>query len=205
MPDACAPGLGVEGAAPAALDEVPAAPTGGLDASPTLSMITDNAYPVDGRVVQILANDGCDLAGIRAIQSAIIASGAVAHVVAPHKGSIHTSRRKPDELSVDRSFQTACPAEADAIIIASGIGLQEHPAILNWVQTAYRHYKPIAAWGDGELVLSSAGIATDAPGVTVTPRATQQLAKALIADLGWHRSWDRAAPHPTRKPTPKEA
>ena len=43
--------------------------TGGLDASPALSMVTDNAYPVDGRVVQILANDGCDLAGIRVVQA----------------------------------------------------------------------------------------------------------------------------------------
>ena len=39
--------------------------TGGLEASPALAMVTENVFPVDGRVVQILANDGCDLAGIR--------------------------------------------------------------------------------------------------------------------------------------------
>src|SRR5688572_14645467 len=43
--------------------------SGGLDASPALAMVTDNVYPVDGRVVQILANDGCDLAGIRLLQA----------------------------------------------------------------------------------------------------------------------------------------
>jgi catalase len=119
-------------------------------------------------------------------------------VIAPHKGTIRRSGRAPDELAVDRSFQTACPAEADAFIIAAGSGLQDHPAVINWVQTAYRHYKPIAAWGDGELVLTNAGVASDAPGVVVTPRAGQQLARALITELGGHRSWDRADPHPTR-------
>ena len=62
--------------------------TGGVEASPALAMVTDNVYPVDGRVVQILANDGCDLAGIRALQAALIAAGAVPHVVATHKGAI---------------------------------------------------------------------------------------------------------------------
>ncbi len=41
--------------------------TGGVDSSPALSMITENTYPPDGRVVHILANDGADLAGIRTV------------------------------------------------------------------------------------------------------------------------------------------
>jgi catalase len=192
-------GLGVDVPPPAPLEAGAGSASGGLDSSPSLAMITDNVYPVDGRVVQILANDGCDLAGIRAIQQAITAAGAVPHVVAPHKGTIGRAGRKADELAVDRSFQTACPAEADAVVIAAGTGLHDHPAVVNWIQTAYRHYKPIATWGDGELVLANAGVATDAPGVTVAQRATQQLARTLITDLGGHRSWDRAEPHPTRQ------
>jgi len=61
------------------LDVVPDA-TGGVEDSPARAMVTDNVYPVDGRIVQILANDGCDLAGIRAMQAALIAAGAVPHV-----------------------------------------------------------------------------------------------------------------------------
>jgi catalase len=191
-------GLGIDVPSPASIEPDTGAAMGGLESSPSLAMITDNVYPVDGRVIQILANDGCDLVGIRTIQRAIVAAGAVPHVIAPHKGTIRRSGRAADQLAVDRSFQTACPAEADAFIIAAGTDLQDHPAVINWVQTAFRHYKPIAAWGDGALVLSNAGVAADAPGVAVTQRATQQLAKALITELAAHRCWDRAKRHPTR-------
>jgi catalase len=172
--------------------------SGGLDASPALAMVTDNAYPVDGRVVQILANDGCDLAGIRIVQSAILAAGAVPHVVATHKGNIVGPGRRGDQLTVDKSFHTACPAEADALIVASGTALADDPAVITYVQSAFRHYKPIAAWGDGEQVLINAGIDSSAPGVVVAPKANKTFAKACIDDLGVHRHWDRAATHPTR-------
>ena len=49
--------------------------TGGLESSPALSMITENTYPPDGRVVHILANDGADLAGIRTVRDALFAVG----------------------------------------------------------------------------------------------------------------------------------
>ena len=176
--------------------EIPDA-TGGLDESPALSMVTDNAYPVDGRVVQILANDGCDLAGIRVVQQAVIAAGAVAHVVATHKGNIAGGRRG-DLLTVDKSFHTACPAEADAVIIANGTSLENDRAVITYVQSAFRHYKPIAAWGDGEQLLANAGIAASDPGVLVVPKANKSFARSCLDALAVHRHWERAATHPTR-------
>jgi catalase len=172
--------------------------TGGLDSSPSLAMVTDNVYPVDGRVVQILANDGCDLAGVRALQAAILASGAVPHVIATHKGAIRGAGRRGDELTVDRSFHTASSAEGDAIVVAHGTGLADDPAVQTFVQSAYRHFKPIAAWGDGEALLTAAGIASDAPGVVVSPRSNKGFAKSVVDSLTVHRHWDRAATHPTR-------
>jgi catalase len=173
--------------------------TGGLDSSPSLAMITDNVFPVDGRVVQILANDGADLAGIRTVQAALLAAGATPHIIATHKGAIAGAGRKLDQLVVDRSFHTASSAEADAIIVAGGAGLAENPAVLTWVQSAYRHYKLIAAWGDGEQLLANAGI-NDAPGVLVAPRATSSFAKTFLSNLETHRHWERADTHPTRTP-----
>ena len=170
--------------------------TGGVAASPALSMVTNNAYPVDGRVVQILANDGCDLAGIRALQVALTAAGAVPHVIATHKGAITGPGRRPDELTVDRSFHTASSAEADAIVVAAGAGLADNPAVLTWVQSAYRHFKPIAAWGDGADLLTNAGIDIGGPGVATEPKANSRLFRSVVADLSVHRHWERAAPHP---------
>jgi catalase len=176
--------------------EVPDA-TGGIDASPALAMVTEDEYPADGRVVQILANDGADLAGIRTLQAAILAAGAVAHVVAPHKGAIAGRGRGGDSLPVDRSFHTASSAEADAVVIAGNAGLATQPAVLTFVQAAYRHYKPIGAWGDGADLLAAAGIATDAPGVEVADRATKTFARTLLAAMAVHRHWERAGTHPT--------
>ncbi|MGD9702540.1 MAG: catalase [Acidimicrobiia bacterium] len=173
--------------------------TGGVDASPTLAMVTANSYPIDGRVVQILANDGCDLAGIRTLQDALLAAGAVPHVVATHKGAIRGGGRKADELTVDRSFHTASSAEADGIVVAAGAGLAGDPAVLTYVQSAHRHCKPIGAWGDGSELLTAAGITAGEPGVFVAERATKAFAKSIVEGLSVHRHWDRAGVHPTRR------
>ena len=175
--------------------------TGGLDASPTLSMVTENAYPVDGRVVHILADDGSDLVGIRSLQDAVRAAGAVPHVVATHKGAITGGGRRADELTVDRSFHTASSAESDAVIVAHGTALESNPAAITYIQSAHRHFKLIGAWGDGEALLTSAGI-EPGPGVVAAPKVTQALAKSLIAGLAVHRHWASAAPHPTRTQDP---
>jgi catalase len=179
-------------------DVLEAAPdaTGGVDTSPALAMVTLDAYPVDGRVVQILADDGCDLNGIRLIQDAVLAAGATPHVIATHKGAIRGG--KADQLTVDRSFHTASSAEADAVIVAGGTGLAGQPAVTTWIQSAYRHFKPVAAWGNGSEVLTAAGVEHDAPGVTVSQKANKTFAKTVLAHLAVHRHWDRAGTHPTR-------
>ena len=97
-------------------------------------MVTEDVCPPDGRVVQILADDGADLAGIRALRDAIVAAGAAAHVVATHKGHI-AGRRPADEVLVDRSFHTASSAEADAVVVAAGAGLADDPAAITYVQS----------------------------------------------------------------------
>ena len=178
-------------------DAVPLESTGGLDSAPSLSMITENAYPVDGRVVHILANDGCDLAGVRTVQEAVMAAGAVAHVIATHKGVITGRGRSRDELVVDRSFHTARSAEADAVVVADGASLAEDATAITYVQSAHRHYKVVAAWGDGAGLLTAAGIA-DTPGVSSGAKATKTFVSEVLSGLGRHRRWDRAATHPTR-------
>jgi catalase len=70
--------------------------------------------------------------------------------------------------------------------------------VQTFVQSAYRHFKPIAAWGDGEALLTAAGIASDAAGVVVAARSNKGFAKSVVDSLTVHRHWDRAATHPTR-------
>jgi catalase len=177
---------------------------GGVEASPALAMVTEDVWPVDGRVVQILAADGADLPGLKALRDALVAAGAVAHVVATHKGHLQ-GRRKGDPVLVDRSFHTASAAEADAVVVAAGSDLAAEAGALAHLQMAFRHHKPVGAWGDGVDVLAAAGIATDDPGVVIAERATKTYARAVVDALAVHRHWDRAPEHPTAHLVGEEA
>ena len=172
--------------------------SGGVASSPALAMVTEQRFPVDGRVVHILATDGSDLAGIKALRDQILAAGAVPHVIAPHKGTIAGASRRAGELLVDRSFHTSSSAESDAVVVAPCPGLEADPAVLTYVQSAFRHCKPVAAWGAGADVLAAAGVATEGPGVVVGERVTKRFGTALIDALAVHRHWSRAPQHPTK-------
>ena len=166
-----------------------------VEPSPTLAMITEDTYPIDGRVVHILAADGCDLAGVRALKTAFAAAGVAAHVVAPHKGSIAGTGK--DELTVDRSFHTSASAEADAVVVAAGSALDGSPVAATYVQIAFRHFKTIGTWGDGDDLLRAAGISGDEAGIVQAAKATKAFADAVVAAMGMHRHWERASVHPT--------
>jgi catalase len=159
----------------------------------SLAMVTEDVYPVDGRVVHILATDGCDLDGVALLRDALLASGVAPHVIATHKGAIATNGA---ELTVDRSFHTASSAEADAVVVAGGTTLHDNPAAATYIQSTYRHFKPVAAWGDGADLLERLGI-TEGPGIVVDVDA-ESIAEDLVAALAVHRHWERAATHPTR-------
>ncbi len=176
---------------------VEVASTPDVDESPSLAMVTEEVFPPDGRVVQILAADGADTEGVALVKEAVTLAGAAAHVIAPHKGSIFGST--PDsEAPVDRSFHTASSAEADAFVVAGGSGLAGDPAVTTYLQSAYRHFKTIAAWGDGRAVLDAAGIDAGEPGVLTADAASTELVDDVLVALGRHRHWERAATHPTR-------
>ncbi len=55
---------------------------------------------------------------------------------------------------------------------------------------AFRHCKPIAAWGDGVAVLKAARISTKDPGVEIAEEVDKAFTAGLAAALGLHRAWD---------------
>ena len=60
------------------------------------------------------------------------------------------------------------------------------------LQEAFRHCKPIAAWGSGARLLELAGIPHDGAGVLLSTDVDKKFTAALIAAVGLHRVWDRA-------------
>jgi catalase len=79
--------------------------------------------------------------------------------------------------------------ELDAVVIAPGC--VPDPALAVQAQEAYRHHKPIAAWGDGVHVLDAFGIPASAPGVVTGASMNDDFTGALVEAMGWHRFWER--------------
>jgi catalase len=167
-------------------------PARGVVGSPALSLMPTVPSPVAGRVIGILASDGLDTGGVLALRKAITSAGAVAFVIAPHGGSVAGSG---GTVAVDKSAMTTQSVEYDALVVAGGAGATavgaDPYAALN-LGEAFRHYKPIAAWGEGREVLAACSIPDDAPGVVTAPSANGAFAKDFIEALSWHRHWDRS-------------
>lgn len=86
-------------------------------------------------------------------------------------------------LTIDRSFHTASSAEADALILAHGAGLADDMAVNTYGQSAYRHFKAVAAWSDGVQLLANAGADAAAAGAVVSDKADKAFAKLVVASL----------------------
>jgi catalase len=176
-----AAGLGLPAPAPDLVDHLPA--------SPALTQVTGEAYPVDGRIVGVVAGPAADLAGIAALRGALEAAGAVVKVIAPVGGELGSGT---DVTVVERTYLTARSIEFDAVVIADGAPREKDVKAVVLLHEAFRQLKAFGTWGDGAEVLTAAGIDTSGPGVLTAPSG-EALAADLIAAMGLHRVWDRAS------------
>ncbi len=158
-------------------------------ASPALSQLGRAPGPIAGRKVAVIADSGSDLAGIAKLRTALDKRGATVLILAPVGGSLKKGRTT---LVVDRSNGTARSIEFDAIVVAGGTTLTGDLKQVILLQEAYRHCKALAAWGDGDAVLTGSGIDLDAPGVAVGASVDKAFTDTLVTALGLHRAWDRA-------------
>ena len=159
--------------------------------SPTLSQLSPAPGPITGRIVGVIAGPGADLAGIAALRKALKAEGAVLRVVGPVGGVLGSGRGA--EI-VERTLLATRSIEYDAVLVAGGMGALRDPRLTILLQEAFRHCKVLGAWGDGTQVLEAAGIDTTAPGVLQQPEVTSAFGAELVAAVGRHRVWERAAP-----------
>ncbi|MBK3539705.1 catalase HPII, partial [Streptomyces sp. MBT67] len=172
--------------------------------SPALSQL-GQTWPLDGRVIGIVADTAADLDGVRTVRQAVLDGGMVPLVIAPHGGTIGPD---DDPVTVQRTFTTARSTEFDALLVAGapapgadGFGARDakagdaqpsttDPRLLLLLNEAFRHGKAIGHWGDADAVLAQATIPNDAPGVVGASSATGVLDQVLQL-LGDHRVWDR--------------
>ncbi len=158
----------------------PAEPLEDVEPSRALRMIGET-WPIDGRVVAILAGDEVDAAELSAVRHAVDTAGALPLVLAPHGGLL-------GEIPVQRTPFTAASIEFDALV---ALAPSEDARVVRLVDEISRQGKAIGAVEDAGGLLASAGVATDAPGVVVGT-ATEVTAGVLHA-LAAHRAWERVA------------
>ncbi|MFB6592868.1 catalase [Streptomyces diastaticus] len=173
--------------------------------SPALSQV-GRTWPLDGRIVGIVADADADLAGVRSLRRSLLERGLVPLVIAPAGGKLGTG---DDAVTVQRTFATARSVEFDAVVLAGtpaagadALGARDakagdahassvsDPRLLLLVSEAFRHGKAIGAWNGGEQVLPAAGCPLTAPGV-VTGDSAAQVLDEVTTLLGAHRVWER--------------
>ncbi|MFE6129113.1 catalase [Streptomyces sp. NPDC056437] len=178
-----------------------------VDPSPALSQLGGN-WPLDGRIIGIIADGQSDLAGVRALREAVLEAGMVPLVIAPTGGKLDPSG---EPITIQRTYATARSVEFDAVLLAgapspgsdafgardakagdpSGSGeATTDPRVLLMLSEAFRHGKAIGGWAGADSALTAANVPADAPGVVVTDEGTQALAQ-IVQLLGQHRVWER--------------
>jgi catalase len=167
--------------------------------SPALSLVPEAPSTIEGRVVGIFAGDGVDGTGVAAVSRALTRAGAQVIVIASHGGTV---RGGAAPVEVTKTMLTTQSVEYDALVVAGGASaavLAGDSYMAVNLGEAFRHYKTIAAWGEGNDVLDAVGLlgavglSADAPGVVTAAKASRQFVQSLIEAIGWHRHWERTS------------
>ncbi|MFI1279829.1 catalase [Streptomyces sp. NPDC020858] len=182
----------------------PTEPLADPDPSAALSQL-GGTWPVDGRVVGIVADPAADLKGVRAVRDAALKAGMVPLVIAPTGGTLGSGK---NPVTVQRTFAAARSIEFDALLFAgtpeaaadaqgardAKAGAPEpgspDPRVLLLLNEAYRHGKAIGGWGAASRVLQAFGIQENEPGIAFADTAAKAL-KRISQALAEHRAWDR--------------
>jgi len=169
--------------------------------SPALSIVANAAGgSAKGRKVAILAADGVDAAGIRAIKTALKAAGARGLVLASRLGTL--AAQDGSHVQVDHTIVTEPSVGFDAVFVPGGTEsartLAASGDALHFIAEAYKHAKPIAASGAGVELLRGAGamradedVADVKLGILTDNGMLIDTPTTFVAMIANHRFWNR--------------
>jgi catalase len=162
-----------------------------------------------GRKVAILAADGVNGTQISTLQGELAAAHVSAEIVSKFGGTIQSD--DGGEIVVDKTFLTAASVMYDAIYVPGGAqsiaALKAHGEAMNFIHEAFKHFKPIAASGEGVDLLSQSdlkgidlsqtnGKVSDELGVVALrdALAMSAFAQSFLDAIKEHRFWLRPIP-----------
>nr|BFF04184.1 catalase [Streptoalloteichus tenebrarius] len=179
--------------------------------SPALSQITmslGGTVSPATRKVAILVAEGVDGVGVRTLVEQLRERGTMPELLAPHDGAVRTA--DGEELPVDRAINTMASVLYDGVVVPCGPDsvrmLASDGYAVHFVAEAFKHHKPVAAFGAGIDLLdqpwASVKLARDDESVVVdqgvvTSSAARgdlptEFADAFCEALARHRAWDRS-------------
>jgi catalase len=113
-----------------------------------------------GRMVAILAADGVDCAQITSLKEALDAMHIGTEIVSLFGGTIIDT--EGETIAVDKTFLTTASVLYDAIYVPGGErsieALTAHGDPLSFIHEAFKHFKPMAATGEGVELLMQADL-----------------------------------------------
>ena len=187
---------------------VPEPPEGGKNhgrASAALSMEKGNRRSAKTRKVAVLAADGLDASSYEAIQSALKSEGVECKVIAKFAGKLKGADGK--EVQVDKMFVTTAAVLFDAVLVPDGKEAVETLArqgdAVHFIYEAYRHCKPVAAFGQGvklierlhlpnlSLAGSGGGVVEEDGVVSSVDGNPKEFAEKFLTAIAQHRHWNR--------------
>lgn len=177
--------------------------------SPALSIMNKAKSAKTRKVAVMTAKTFAD-AELREVLAPLAVAGVTAELVSTKLGFLPTDA--DGQVEVMHHLESADSVLFDAVYVAGGResvdALLAQPLAVDFVRQAYRHYKPIAAIGEGADLLAAAGVgaptpagakatgsvnqpAWNEPGVVVAGAPDAAFAKSFVEAIAAHRHWER--------------
>ena len=187
-------------------DYTPEQKEGALTRSEALSMANTIKDSIATRKVAILAADGVDGKSLSTVKDALVAQGAVVHIIAPKLGEIISA--EDQKIQVDESFLTAASVLYDAVYVPGGTNsaasLEAEANAVHFLNEAFKHCKAIAADSGAIQVLEAGYFFKKLPaeysaetvlreGVIVS-EDLNSLTDLFVQMIARHRFWEREVP-----------
>lgn len=118
---------------------------------------------IQGKTVAILATHGFEESELTSPRDALVAAGAVVHVVSPESGELQALKHldKGCKVAVDKTLAEVKADDYDAIVLPGGLfnpdQLRVNEHALKFVNEFVKSGKPVAAICHGPWILADAG------------------------------------------------
>lgn len=178
-----------------------------VDKSPALSMENTNKDSIKGRKVAILIDEGFDYESVMTVKNKLAEGNASAEIISKFHGMIPASNG--EALETDKNHVSTASVLYDAVYIAGGEesinAMKNQGTVLHFVNEAYKHCKPIAAFGEAVDILRISALkdvdieAEDTDGVisdmgVISSRnknVLNEFADSFAESIAMHRFWER--------------